>query len=450
MLPTWVMAVSLVVGQAAPAEQAEAAASAPLRAASAAQGAEEKLSGVALQAKVKGLIQQLDSNQQARREAAEKELVALGPDVLPLLPTVNARTPAEVRNRILRVRGALMQLAIEASTRPAQVNLSGEMKLSEALAKISEQTGNRFIDYRQRFGQERTDPTVKIEIVNKPFWEALDTLLDAAGMTIYNYDEDATALAYTARDAMTGNRVGKAAYSGLFRLEPTRVDASRDLRTGTHSLRVTADVAWEPRVRPIVLEQPLAEVTAVDEAGNAIEVDGSEGNLEVPVEGTNAAVELEIPLMAPERSVKRIASLKGKLSAVVLGRTEEFEFDNLETAKNVEQERGGVVVTLERFRRNGEIFEGEIRVRFDKAANALESHRGWIYNNECYLVDPQGRKIENAGLEASLLAVNEVGLIYRFDVPDVQSMKGYRFVYATPAAIIKTPVEFELKDIDLP
>ena len=445
MLPTWIVAASLLVGQAASDEKTE-----PATAPSAAEASSEKLSPAALSAKVKGLIQQLDSNQQARREAAEKELVALGPDVLPLLPAVNARTPAEVRNRILRVRAALMQLAIESTTKPAQVSLSGEMKLSEALEKISQQTGNQFVDYRERFGQEATDPTIKIEVKDKPFWEALDTVLDAAGMTIYNYDENASALAYTARDAMGRDRAGKAAYSGLFRLEPTRVDASRDLRTGVHSLRLSADVAWEPRIRPIVLEQPLAEVTAVDEDGEAIEVDGSEGNLEVPVEGTNAAVELEIPLMAPDRSVKQIASLKGKLTAVVLGRVEEFEFDNLETAKNAEQERGGVVVTLERFRRNGEIFEGEFRVRFDKAANALESHRGWIYNNECFLTDPKGRRIENAGLEATLLDVNEVGLIYRFDVPDLQSMKGYRFVYSTPAAIIKVPVEFELKNIDLP
>jgi len=450
VLPTWVIAASLLVGQVAPAEKADAASSAPMATTSDAEAVSEKPSPAALAAKVKGLIQQLDSNQQARREAAEKDLVALGPDVLPLLPAVNARTPAEVRNRILRVRAALMQLAIEATTKPAQVNLSGEMKLSEALAKISQQTGNQFVDYRERFGQEPTDPTVKVEVVDKPFWEALDTVLDAAGMTIYNYDEDSSALAYTARDAMAGNRLGKASYSGLFRLEPTSIDASRDLRTGAHSLRLSADAAWEPRVRPIVLEQPLAEVTAVDEAGNAIAVDGSEGSLEVPVEGTNAAVALEIPLMAPERSVKQIATLKGKLTAVVLGRTEQFEFENLEAAKNVEQERGGVVVTLERFRRNGEIFEGEIRVKFDKAANALESHRGWIYNNECYLVDPKGRKVENAGLEATLLDVNEVGLIYRFDVPDVQTMKGYRFTYSTPAAIIKVPVEFELKNIDLP
>jgi hypothetical protein len=92
----------------------------------------------------------------------------------------------------------------------------------------------------------------------------------------------------------------------------------------------------------------------------------------------------------------------------------------------------------------------EMRVQFDKAANALESHRGWIFNNECHLIDPKGNQIENAGVEANLLDVNEVGLSYKFDLGEAKSLAGFKFVYKTPAAIIRIPVEFELKGIDLP
>ena len=56
---------------------------------------------------VKALVRQLDHNEQAKREAAEKDLIALGSDVLPLLPPINNRTPAEVRNRLTRIRTAL-------------------------------------------------------------------------------------------------------------------------------------------------------------------------------------------------------------------------------------------------------------------------------------------------------------------------------------------------------
>lgn len=400
--------------------------------------------------KVSALVKQLDSNQQAQREAAEKDLVALGPDVLPLLPALTTRTPAEVRNRLTRVRNALVKAEVEAATKPALVSLSGEMLFSEAVAAITEQTGNKLVDYRERFNQEGSDPKIKVELDKVPFWQALDTVLDAASLTIYNFDEEQGALAYTSRSDNAVPRLGKASYSGLFRLEPTRIEAVRDLKnSNVHSLKLVTDAIWEPRVRPIVLEIPLADVSAKDEQGGEIGIDRGEGTLEVPVEGTNAAVEIELPLVAPARSVVQVASIKAKFTAVVLGKVETFEFPDLDKLKSAELERGGVTVTVESCRKNGDIYDVSMRVRFDKAANALESHRGWIYNNECYLLDPKGQRNENAGLEATLLDTNEVGLSYKFDLGDVKPA-GHKFVYRTPAAVIRIPAEFELKGIDLP
>lgn len=404
-----------------------------------------------LATQVKALVRQLDDNAQAKREAAEKELVNLGADVLPLLPAITARTPAEMKNRLARVRSALMKVAIEATTKSALVSLAGEMPVSQALAELSKQSGNALVDYRERMNQEQRDPMIKVELKEVPFWQALDTVLDAASLSIYNFDEEQRALAYVARGEEAVPRVGQAAYSGLFRLEPSRIEAVRDLRNPANtSLKLTLEVAWEPRVRPIVLEQPLDEVSATDEAGAALIIDGSEGKREVPVEATNAAVELEIPLQLPERTVKQIASIKGKLTAVVLGRVESFEFANLETLKAAELERGGATVVVDSFRKNGDIYEVNMRVAFDKASNALESHRGWIYNNECFLTDPKSNRIDNVGVEATLLSDNEVGLSYKFDLGEKGSPAGHKFVYRTAAAIIRVPVEFELKGIDLP
>lgn len=407
-----------------------------------------------LKAKVTALVRQLDNDESAKRDAAEKELIALGPDAVPLLPAINARTPAEIRIRLGRIRTALSKVEVEAATKPSQVTLQGEMPVSKALAEIARQTGNKLVDYRERFNQEQSDPTIKVELEKVPFWQALDTVLDAARLTLYNFDEEQSALAYTTKGGDAGPRLGRASYGGLFRLEPSKIEASRDLKSSMmHGLKLTADAIWEPRVRPIVLEVPLADVVAKDEGGNAIAIDQTEGTLEVPVEGTNAGVEIEFPLTAPARSVKTLASIKGRITAVVLGKVETFEFtdiDKLERAKAAELERGGVTVIVESCRKNGDIYDVEMRVRFDRAANALESHRGWIYNNECYLLDPKGTRIENAGLEASLLANNEVGLSYKFDIGENVQPAGHKFVYRTPAAIIKIPVDFELNGIDLP
>ena len=55
---------------------------------------EEKSASDLIAPKVRALIKQLDASEQAKREAAEKELIALGQDVLPLLPSrMPARRP---------------------------------------------------------------------------------------------------------------------------------------------------------------------------------------------------------------------------------------------------------------------------------------------------------------------------------------------------------------------
>ena len=413
----------------------------------------EKAGGEAsLAEKVRELVgrQGLGHAELAKREAAERQLVELGPDVLPLLPTVTPRTPAEDRIRLQRVRGALVNAAVASATKPSLVTLSGEMPVSEAIAKISEQTGNKLVDYRERFNQEGANPKIKVALEKVPFWQALDTVLDAASLTIYNYDEEKGALAYTSRGDNAAPRVGRASYGGLFRLEPSKIEAARDLKASQmHSLKLTVDAVWEPRVRPIVLEVPLGDISAKDENGKDIEIDRGEGTLEVPVEASGAAVEIEFPLVAPERNVKRLGSLKGKMTGVVLGKIESFEFSDIDKAKSAELERGGVTVVLENCRKNGDIYDISMRVRFGQAGNALESHRGWIYDNECYLEDAKGSRVENAGLEATLLGNNEVGVAYKFNLEGETPAK-YKFIYKTPAAIIRVPVEFEIRAVDLP
>lgn len=414
------------------------------------QAAEPPATASDLPARVQALVKQLGASQMADREAAEKGLLAIGPEVLGLLPPTTARTPAEDKIRLARIRTTLEKAAAEAVTTPALVTLQGSLKVSAAIASISQQTGNKLVDYRERFSQEVSDPTITVDLNQVSFWQALDTVLDAAALTTYNYDEEKGALAYTSRGDNALPRLNRGSYSGLFRLEPTQIQATRDLKNSQmHALRLTLDAVWEPRVRPIVLEVPLADLTAVDENGSAIEINRSEGTLEVPVEVAGEAVQVELPLVAPARSVKRLASLQGKLAAVVLGKIENFEFSDIDKVRSAEQERGGVTVVLESCRKNGDIYDVNLRVRFDRAANALESHRGWIYDNECYLLSAQGHRHENVGLEATLVDLNEVGIAYKFNLEGDQPTS-YKLVYRTPAAIIRLPVLFEIKNIDLP
>jgi hypothetical protein len=221
-----------------------------------------------------------------------------------------------------------------------------------------------------------------------------------------------------------------------------------DLRNPlARSLTLLLDLAWEPRLKPVTVEMAMSDITAVDESGNPINVAGEEGRQEITIVSGEHVTELRVPLTMPERSVGKIASLKGKFTALVPGRMEEFRFTDFKKT-NQAQDRNGVVVTLERVRKNNEIWEFRVRVRFDDAAGALQSHLDWISNNEAFLATPDGMMHEADGIETYRRTDDEVGVAYLFGIEG--GLAGHTLVYKTPTVIVPLEVEFELKDIQLP
>ena len=329
MLATFVMFAGLACGQPAAAPPAQ----------NTSQPAERPAE---LKAAVAKLVRQLDDTQLARREAAEKELIGLGPAIVDLLPPVTRQMPAEVKERLARVRRTLESSAAELSLAPTRVTLKGPMKLSDALAAIEKQTGNRLVDYREEFNQQRREVTIEGEIKDKLFWEALDGVLDQGELTTYAFSGERGATAIVARGEGETARSKRGVYSGLFRFEPLRVEAVRDIvNPANHALRIFLDIAWEPRLQPILVAQPLDALKATSDTGEDLPIDGREGEIEIPVDGDSSATEMYIPLELPGRNVSKIASLKGKLDVLAPGRVETFEFSDLEKAKGVEQRNGG-------------------------------------------------------------------------------------------------------------
>jgi hypothetical protein len=399
-----------------------------------------KLSG-----EVARLVEQLDDATRAQRDAAEKGLIELGPDVLPLLPPITPRTAAETKERLGRVRKALETVLSESNSQPTTVSLEGEMSLTAAMEALIQRTGNKVEGFDRREMQVQTgfDKTI--------FWSAMDQLLDQSNLDINPYGGEPNTLMLEARAENREPRFGRGVYSGVFRFEPVRVEARRDLRNpAVNGMRLTLEVTWEPRITPITLRQPIDKISAVDGKGNplTVRVEDSQQVLNATAETGMSAVELGIPLDLPPRDVHQIASLKGTLTAMVPGRLESFEFGELDSVRDAEQRRAGVAVILERVRKNGDLYEVRLRVRYEEASNALESHRGWIYSNPAYIVNAQGEKVESLGANEGGRDQNEIGLMMLFDLPG--GPKGCKFVYQTPATMLQLPVEYELKDIPLP
>ncbi len=406
--------------------------------------------GDALKAEVRTLVRRLDAPRQDDRERAEEKLIAKGPEVLDLLPEPTESTSAEVKERLARIRQKLQQLAAEAATRASRITLhSPGMKLSKILAEWEKQSGNRIIDVRKERGQPFTDPELKVDFDKAPFWKALDEVLDRAGVGVDAFGQQ-RGINVVARGPGQAPR-SHASYSGPFRFEPVRIFASRELRgSAGGSLGLALEVTWEPRLRPIGLKQRMADITARDDAGQPLGVDDRKVEVESLVQSDATAVELDLPLALPSRRVNEIASFRGTLQAMLPGKIETFRFADLLTAKNVEKRIAGVTVTLEQVQKNNDLWEVQMRVRFDDAGNSLESFLSWILQNDAFLEDADGKRVPvpYGGPETTRQSKNEIGLAYLF--PLKQPPRNWKFVYKTPGVIVTASLPYELKGIKLP
>jgi hypothetical protein len=395
------------------------------------------------------LVRQLDAAETDKREAAEKELLAIGSPALELLPDA-ADGSADMAERLKRIRQALEKRAAEQSARGSTISISGKMTLQELCTSIEKQTGNKIVDYRGRLGQPESNPQLSMEIKNAPFWQALDIILDKTNLGIYPFSgRDGLALAE--RDHGEQPRGKRATYAGPLRLEVNRLIAERRPAVETASLSVNLLVAWEPRLEPIMFLQPLKDIHAVDDQGNPLKVDGND-TLDAPSQG-GTGIELSLPFIAPPHSASSIASLKGTLTAILPGKVEPFEFTKLGDAakprfKPIEQTKSAAHVVLEQVRKNNEIWEVLIRVRFDDAGDSLDSHRGWILENEAYLIGADKKPVEKAGMFSTTRSPKELGMGYQFEISE--PIESYTFVYKSASSISSLSLPYELKNLPLP
>ena len=404
------------------------------------------------------LVRQLNDDEAALRDEAEQALLKLAPRqsalqsdrFLALLPQPTESMPAEVQLRLARIRKQIESKQTAQSLEASRLTLSTPaIGLADLLDEVRRQSGNQLSDYRQQFGQEAARLSLAVDITDEPFWSGIDKILDQAKLDLYTYSGEET-LAVVAREQGAAPRAERACYAGPFRVAAVNVVSQRNLRIPSQQGgRVELEIAWEPRLRPIALSQPVESLKITADDGSPVQIAGARRVFAVEVQPGSHATELNIPFVLPQRNVLKLASLQGELSALVPGRTVEFRFEDLAQEKPQEQQQGGVKVAITAVRKNQQLWEVHMRLRVESEEAALQSHRGWVFQNLTYLLNKQGEVVDHAGLETTMQSEREIGLAYFFDLPD-DKIQNYTWVYRTPAAIVRMPVKFELKDIELP
>jgi hypothetical protein len=412
-------------------------------------------SDAALRDRVAQLVERLGSDKPETREAAEKALIGLGAKALPLLPEASKVAGKELKERVEKVREALVEAAEQGNLGASKVTIQGKgIRLSEAVRQLQSQTGNAITDLREQLGTEVTNPSLDLDIVDKPFFEALDIVARKADVVPNFFTGDGSVGLMAG--PMTPEAEGTPAadgryvlYPGPFRVAFKQVFATRDLQAGSGSANAQFEVAWEPRLRPMLLALKAEDLKIVDDQGKSIKPTVMQESTDVVLRPDNPASELNINMAEPERAARTLASIRVKGEVTVPAGLRTFKFPSL-AAKDVKQTQGDISVTLEDLEIDEQVWKVHVNLVFPGEGPAFESYRQGLFNNRLWLQKPDGSRFEwNGGFSNTGNDGGKLGFEYLFvEAPGKPS--DYQFVYETPSKVLTIPLDFEFKDVPLP
>lgn len=392
------------------------------------------------------LLRQLEGDTIAERDAAEKQIVELGPAVVPFLPKVDSNTSGEMKIRLERIRQSFQQEDVEGFFEASTVTLSGKLSLTDAIDKISEQSGNEITLQGE---DALSEIEVELDAKDEPFWKVLDEVIDQANLRI-------NAFGTTGGDLVLapGGQDGGSDYatfeSGPFRVEPAFVQATKRFNAQIPGqLQVSLQVTWEPRLEPVFMQIPMSSVSAkVPDSDAALTATNPQAAPEIPLNYGGCTTQIDLQMARPDRGVEKLEELKGQFVIAVPGETHSYEFKKFGNGARQSQKYGDVSVTLEGARRNGKVYEMRVLIEFGNAQGALDSFRGFILSNQAYLKDKNGDRVENLGLNTYASSNSAVGIAYLFQINGDPNT--FTLVYETPSSVTKQTVEYTLNDIELP
>jgi hypothetical protein len=245
-------------------------------------------------------------------------------------------------------------------------------------------------------------------------------------------------------------------YDGLFRTAIRKVTAARDLEAGTSACTIQLEVAWEPRLEPLLLEIPPHDIVLQDEHGRPLSVP-ADGRVQAFVDG-RLAFSFDVSLPAVPRSAHKIGLFAGKLSAVAPTAMSTLSFDNLTSLAGGEaalaarsRSEHGMTCTITKVNLFSD--RGTVQVRLDLPSGgpSLESYQSWVVNNEMWLQRKDGSKRYPANYSPDSASARHAILSYHFTDKDVLKRPADWVVfYRTPAGLVEIPFSFSFKDVPLP
>lgn len=405
-------------------------------------------------AAVQGWIEKLGAADYREREKAQRELTALGPAARPQMKAAAAATDDPEVQRRLEVM--IARLEREEFHQPKRVTFRGLRTIPELLKVLGEQTG-----YRLDGEPADAKQNLRVDWKDKPFWEALDDVCNAAGITVQMYNDAAggTPINLSANNTFDPH----VSYCGPFRLVATNVAAGQNLQLSglarkglppprQHSLSMNLQLFSEPK-NPMLGMQPVVLTKAVDDAGtNLVLGDDAQRTSYYPYSANRVNTQyLSLNLGKPDRSATVIKDLRGKLTLTLLSSTRpDVTVEKLPTVKK----KAFVSRTTELFIESvTESSDAGFSVTLT-AKHLQPTNEDYTWSNSVYqrleVYDEKGEKFVAFGVTNQVQAAGAVTMTVPFAAPAGKKLgKPDRLVLVE---FLTTPreVEFAFTNVPLP
>ncbi len=275
-------------------------------------------------AAVEQLIKDLASEDWRTREKAGLDLAAKGEKALPFMRRVLHSTDnPEVQRRLAVL---VKRMDHDRLVSPKRVTLSAKDRTAKQIIDdIAKQTG-----YKIEFG-ESSETKHSFEFNNTPFWQAIDAVANAAGLTVQTEYEDDTVRIYT-QDAVNPY----SAYAGPFRFIATNIQSNRSVQLSGISKRggnnrvqeymsLSFQVNSEPKNPMLGISQPELLVVT-DNLGGSLMPPRDRNDNEYRSGYYNRGsrshnMSMSVNLVRADRGATSIKTLKGRVRVELLSGT---------------------------------------------------------------------------------------------------------------------------------
>ncbi len=406
----------------------------------------------ALRDRIDQLLERLRSEDEDRRINAQEALEKLGPEARPYIGELDSIDDEAIRESLTQILETWNAIEEARALEGSRVTIQGKgIRLSDAIRILQRQSGNPIVDIREEFGESTSNPAFDLDLVDVPFFPALDKISDQAGLEPYFETVDGTIglLSASMGDEEEPTSEDRVQYSGPFRVTLRSLTLHRAFGGGLSAGNAVFELVWEPRIRPMILDLGSRSSSITDDLGKAISPQYPSEYTSVILRPETPFAEINLNFELPSRDSNTLEKLNLKAEITVPAKPTRFSFRDI-TQAGTELKDGPIAIQLIRSRTQGAVWRFSIILSYEGGGPAFESYQQGLFNNRIWLQTEDGSRFElNGGFNTLGSNENQVGYEYQFvDVPG-QAIE-YSLIYETPSKLAKIPLDVTFEDVPLP